>query len=621
MKKTILNPKEQVKLCSSTLIDPIAFEDEQKRIEFYNCERADSTDRTSGFNFTKSMGENETEGWANALIEPMQFYDSPQSVQDAIDREGGYYYDDLESNARMADFDTQHPEFIDRLKEKSTYISKESAKFVEVDSGINDISGSAVPLVPAESIAQTSSCDSPSFIKAAAQTLIASTGIMTQKSYDVKVMEVGRGVTPYQVAQQILSEKRIIVYKENLYVYNGKYYERKSQTEIIRTGFDIRRETVEKLGNTSIIEQATKIIFHDPRLVIPEESLPRNLITFENGILNIASRTFLQHSPEFITFYKIRGRYCGGLDNTPNFDAFLYNITGGDRILIERIWRIIGYILSPDTNAKSFFLFQGVPNSGKSVLVSVIQQLFEDEAVQPLDAHAFSQKFSVATLADKALCISADMPSGPLDSKSVSIIKQMTGKDTISADVKFKNRIKFQCAAKILLVSNHALLTKENDDAFYDRAIVVPFLFSVPKEEQTVDLIGRLLNERDGIVTKAVHAYFRLVQENYIFPGYYPVNDVVMQSSNANSIVTLISDFIDNNIVLDADSKCFVRDIYEAFCANGCSISFEVFSQYFSKAMKDHFPNIEKKRAYKEGSKNATWYFGGVALKDSMYAI
>ena len=73
MKKTISNQKEQEKLCSSALIDPIVFDDERKRIAFYNCEGVNSADITSGFSFAKSTGENGTEGWANELIAPMQF--------------------------------------------------------------------------------------------------------------------------------------------------------------------------------------------------------------------------------------------------------------------------------------------------------------------------------------------------------------------------------------------------------------------------------------------------------------------------------------------------------------------------------------------------------------------
>lgn len=125
-----------------------------------------------------------------------------------------------------------------------------------------------------------------------------------------------------------------------------------------------------------------------------------------------------------------------------------------------RIYEFIGYVLSPDTNAKVFFVLQGVPNSGKSVLTTFLSGLFTENAVMTLDAHVFSDKYSISELVGKALCISPDLPAAPLDEKAVSKIKQITGNDIVSSNRKYESYVNFRCNAKIILVTNHPLITK-----------------------------------------------------------------------------------------------------------------------------------------------------------------
>ena len=105
-------------------------------------------------------------------------------------------------------------------------------------------------------------------------------------------------------------------------------------------------------------------------------------------------------------------------------DRFLYQIAGGDPVLIKRIWQVIGYCLVPqDNRAKRFFLFQGLGNTGKSVLGSLLSAFYEETAVGSVDAFRIGDRFSLSSLVNKALNISADLPSSALGDQAVGIIK------------------------------------------------------------------------------------------------------------------------------------------------------------------------------------------------------
>lgn len=162
-------------------------------------------------------------------------------------------------------------------------------------------------------------------------------------------------------------------------------------------------------------------------------------------------------------------------EECPAFDNFLHDISGGDPLLEQRIWEIIGYCLTPDTNAKVFFLFQGVPNSGKTLLCNLLSDFFPEEKFSALSVHSLKDQFSTGNLEEKSLCISPDLPACELDPKSASIIKQLTGNDKVSVAVKYKNNAQFRFEGKLILASNYPLLTAKPDDAFGNKYLWIGF--------------------------------------------------------------------------------------------------------------------------------------------------
>jgi len=70
-------------------------------------------------------------------------------------------------------------------------------------------------------------------------------------------------------------------------------------------------------------------------------------------------------------------RFDHAREDCPVFDKFLHDISGGDPVLEMRIWEVMGYCLTPDLNAKKFFIFQGAHDSGKSLLCNLLSDFFQ----------------------------------------------------------------------------------------------------------------------------------------------------------------------------------------------------------------------------------------------------
>ena len=188
-----------------------------------------------------------------------------------------------------------------------------------------------------------------------------------------------------------------------------------------------------------------------------------------------------------------------------------------------------------------------------------------------------------ADLFGRVLCVCNDMPSEPLDIKATSILKELSGNDTVSSDVKYESSIVFDNTAKIILVSNHSVVAKTSYEAFYNRIVTVPFKYAVSKSAQDPYLIERLTKEFDGIATKAIHAYWRLVKANYVFSGDYKINEIVDTSNINPNLAMNIYNFVKSCFEKKDDSFVFTQTAYETFIKYYTNCNKLEFSQFFKK--------------------------------------
>lgn len=425
------------------------------------------------------------------------------------------------------------------------------------------------------------------------------------------------GLTAYDVASTFKKQVPLFFLGKSARMYNGCFYFKASELDVRRM---IRRtcaREVVPVGTSNFVKQVYDALLLEPDLIA--EVLPEcHSISFLDGVYDLKSGVFYNHSPNIFTSYIVNGRYRVLNNHCPIFDEFLNDITGGDIGIKQRIWEMIGYIISPDMNAKKFFVLQGCGNSGKSVLSDFIRGLFNPEAVFSLDVHDLNQRFAVAELEGKAVCISPDLPSGPLDNICASKIKQLSGNDIVSADVRYEGRTEFRCTAKFVLATNHALLIKENDPPFFDRAVAIPFLNTIPVEKRDPLLLEKLKYEQSVIIKKALEAYFRLRENHYIFSGNYELNSaqVLYQNNDIGADVkSAIYSFLRNEFVACDESGVFTQDAYNAFVNKYGFIHINLFSPNFAHYAEEIF-RAQKARARQEGNKNPISYIKGIKFKE-----
>lgn len=420
-----------------------------------------------------------------------------------------------------------------------------------------------------------------------------------------------------ETAYDFMRKCDVMTIGSTFYVYDKTHYQKKSEVDIERLIVRYCREQVDKDGSAYYVQSIFKRLLFEDVLAKNKLEINHDVISFENGVLDLRDRILYQHSPSFFTINTITCKYNPAA-KCPVFMQFLHQTTGGDVLLTERILQMFGYLLTTRDEAKVLFVLQGYSNTGKSILSNLIFSMFNIEAVSNLDIHDLENEFAIATLYEKVICISADLSADPISNKVAGMLKRLTGFDTVLGNVKYKDYLPFRNFAKFVLVTNHPLYTSGSDDALFERVVTIPFVNQIPKEQQDRDLAKKLENEKEGIVAAAIAAYFRLFENNYVFAGDYRLNEIfsgVDGMEQSYSIVNCIRDFVRNYIVADPTSGIFASNAYRAFVGLYGNIDDSRFHQHFGRIVKENF-SVEKKRIHEVGNKHATSYFKGIRLRN-----
>ena len=357
--------------------------------------------------------------------------------------------------------------------------------------------------------------------------------------------------TDLEMARILLHRRHLRVRNGSVYLYNGKFYRKLTDDQLKTLILEVLREELEVDGSSRQLASVAAAIVAEPTIEISEERIPKGGLCLKNCVMDIDSMACGNHSPEYFFTIQLQVDYQGP-QPTPVMDQFIQQITGGDPILGQRIWEMIGYCLVPqDNSAKRIVLFQGLGNTGKSVLGSLLASFYEENAVGSVDAFRIGDRFSLSALATKALNISMDLPNSALNDQSVGVLKQISGNDLVQVEEKYKTPYAARIGCKMIFGTNHQLRTSSFDAAFLRRILLIPFNYPVPRHAQDPDLVEKLKREKAGILFRAMYGYHQLRINNYAFAGddRYDLLNTVQAGEQVIDQDALIEQFIERHVV------------------------------------------------------------------------
>lgn len=428
----------------------------------------------------------------------------------------------------------------------------------------------------------------------------------------------------YELAQELMRRVNFIIVCSAIYMFNGIVYELLDNETLDRLILKELREPIAEIGRPEIISAIRAFVKKEPKLVIDDPTINPNYIVFRNGRLDIRTMEFADNDPLIFQTSYLNFNYDRYNTHCPNFEKYLESVSGGDPDIKELMLQTHGYIASCSMDAKSFFLFIGEGDTGKSLTIGLDTMFFPNDFVSTIELQALGDKFSTGNLANVRLNVGGDLPNKPLTPDVVKHVKGITGNDIMTAEKKFVQPFSFKPTCKLVFATNHPLVLQQRDDQFCERLVVIPFDNKIPKDRQDHGLLNKLRDELPAIFNMILEAFLRLRNNNFEFKKVVNLSNYVAiplsESGSVSHLEEAVDDFVSIHYEITGDSGDFVsiKQLYAEFNAyylqhynlntNQDKFS-KAFRQLFDKSETNGYPRKYQSNAHGRG-------YQGIRRKD-----
>ena len=295
----------------------------------------------------------------------------------------------------------------------------------------------------------------------------------------------------------------------------------------------------------------------------------KRLVALNNGVLDISTLELLDFDPKYLLFHHIDASWTK-YQYPKVFLKFLRQSCNYDEEVVRLTAEVIGYLISGSNQAKAFFVIGTAPDSGKSTLASLIAKLLGEEYTCSIEPNKLHERFSLGSTRGKILNMAMDIPQGRLCSAAVSKIKAITGQDSISIEEKYMRMEHTVSSLRFLFGTNHPislLQSDAQDDAFWNRIQIIPFMRSVPPDEKDPTLLDKLWSERDAIVSFCLKSYQTVLNNGYVFSPCQASEDMKaswrLDDISTVSFANFWQDYVE--VTGDPSDQIYSQVLYEKY--------------------------------------------------------
>jgi putative DNA primase/helicase len=267
------------------------------------------------------------------------------------------------------------------------------------------------------------------------------------------------------------------------------------------------------------------------------------LLNVSNGTLNLRTGELLPHIREnYIT--KLAPVEYDPLAECPKWISHLKRIMNHNQNLLDFLQTGYGYSLTGNTDERKMFIQYGTGANGKTTTNEVVNKVLGDYAIRtPTETlfikHDGAIPNDVAKLNGARFVFCSEGEEGR--KLAESLIKDITGQDTISARFMRAEWFEFQPTFKVWLATNHKPFIRGTDNAIWDRINLIPFNVSIPESERIPrrEIMEEFTEELPGILAWMVRGCL-----DWYKNGLQTPDEVKEATSNYRTEMDIIGDFI-----------------------------------------------------------------------------
>ena len=216
-----------------------------------------------------------------------------------------------------------------------------------------------------------------------------------------------------------------------------------------------------KMTNTLTIYKTSLPALMDNNFVKDtlDKKFPR-LVPFNNSVFDLETKTISPRTKEHAFSYIFNGEYIPNVKYTDTFNNFINQICCNNDNFRLHLQKILGYCISGETSAQSFFVFTGDGSNGKSLIMSLLKKIMSD-AYQPIKREVMIEKAGYDTgnalYAIQTARTAVFQESQTGDKLNEGTIKSISGEDEVACKKLFEDLGKNQnmkLYAKLILCTN-----------------------------------------------------------------------------------------------------------------------------------------------------------------------
>jgi P4 family phage/plasmid primase-like protien len=277
------------------------------------------------------------------------------------------------------------------------------------------------------------------------------------------------------------------------------------------------------------------------------------IINCANGELHINVATgeveFHEHNPKSYLLQCLKTPYdpqatCPVWDKTLRGIFRDHKDTEG---MVRHLYEIFGYIIQPQKDIASWFLWLGGGNNGKSITLEVLQALMGEQCFLPRAIHDFDSpgksNHAIASLVGKLAIVDDDANTEkPLPS---SVLKKLAEGRVWEADPKYKDQFNFRSSATPIVLFNGWPKIKDITFGMLRKVFVIPFKRRfVEGVDEDKTIFSRVAeSELPGILNRSLEGLKRLRQRGRFWPPQDCVDAKNGWLRQSNDVLNWLSEY------------------------------------------------------------------------------
>lgn len=298
--------------------------------------------------------------------------------------------------------------------------------------------------------------------------------------------------------------------------------------------------------------------------VVPDElDADPWLLNCENGTLNLKTGGLRPHDRNDGITKLCPVKYIERAE-CPHWQRFLACVVPDPEVRAY-LKRAAGYSLTGDCSERIMLILHGSGRNGKSTFLETLKALLGDYAMRTptemlMMKHEGGIPNDLARLKGARFVFASEAEEGRRLAESV--VKDITGGDTISARFLRAEWFDFTPQFKLWLGTNHRPTVRGTDQAIWDRLPLIPFTVRIPDSDVIPrrEMMAALTGEMSGILRWAVEGCLEYQRD-----GLQPPAAIRQATQEYRAEMDVLGTFIDDRCRCGRQYGVKATDLYSAY--------------------------------------------------------